>query len=66
MYIYFTKNTTLIFQEFFHLGGQTFHHDYIRWGWLTLIISFQSKGMWSFDSIETSSTGILDCANTSY
>ena len=25
------------------------HHDYIRWGWLTIIICFQAKGTWSFD-----------------
>ena len=40
----------------YHLGGQSFHHDYIRWGWLTLIISFQPEDMWSFN--------ILDCDNS--
>jgi len=42
--------------NYYHLGGQTFHHDYIRWGLLTLIISFQAKGIRSFD--------ILDCDNS--
>jgi len=42
--------------NYFHLGGQSFHHDYIRWGWLTLVISFQPTGMWSFDN--------LDCYNS--
>ena len=32
------------------------HHDYIRWGWLTLILSFQPKDMWSLD--------IFDCDNS--
>ena len=42
--------------NFYHLGGQSFHHDYILLGWLTLIISFQPEDMWSFN--------ILDCDNS--
>ena len=42
--------------SYYHLGGQTFHHDYIRWGWLTMILSFQAKGKWSF--------GISDCTRS--